>query len=205
MSIAVSAFVRPSRTARRLLLLGCLAHLTAAGAIVAAPLPLRFGAGPWIAAVLGAAGMVLAWTAARPPKTHQIDISGTGELRVTVQQGVRTPRRTRCRADRPADDSNSSPSAPLMLLPGSTLSPLVMFLRLGTTSMHPTAPARVLAVWRDSVDAATWRALSVALGVIGRPHAPRPVQESMNSLQQAPAVHAAAANGTMSSDDRTRI
>ena len=186
MSIAVSAFVHPSRTARRLLLLWSLAQLAAAGAIVAVPLPLRLDAGPWVAGVLAGAGLVLAWTAARPPKTHRIDISGTGELRVTVQQGVRTPRQTRCSADRTDDDMRSSPSAPLTLLPGSTLSPIVMLLRLGAAHGQPPARVRVLAIWRDSVDAAAWRALTVALGVIGKPHAPQPVQESMNSLQQAP-------------------
>jgi toxin CptA len=32
----------------------------------------------------------------------------------------------------------------------------------------PGMPARVLPVWRDSVDAQAWRALAVALAVIGR-------------------------------------
>jgi toxin CptA len=186
MSIAVSAIVRPSRTARRLLLLWSLAHLAAAGAIVVAPLPLCLGAGPWVSLLLAGAGLVLAWTAGRPPKTHRIDISGTGELRVTVQQGMRTPRQSRGSADRTADDAGAPLSAPLALLPGSTLSPVLMLLRLGAVHGQPPAPARVLAIWRDSVDGAAWRALAVALGVIGRAHASQPVQESMNSLQQAP-------------------
>jgi len=186
MSIAVSAIVRPSRTARRLLLLWSFAHLAAASAVVAVPLQVRFGAGPWLAAMFACAGLLLAWAAGRPPKTHRIDISGTGELRVTVQQGVRPPRQSRCSADWADDDASVPLSAPLALLPGSTLSPVLMLLRLGPAHGQPNAPVRVLAIWRDSVDDAAWRALAVALGVIGRPRAPQPVQESMNSLQQAP-------------------
>jgi membrane protein implicated in regulation of membrane protease activity len=187
MSIAVSAFVRPSPTARRLLLLWGLAHGAAALAIAAAPLPLRYGAAPWLAAVLACAGLALAWTAVRTPKTHRIDISGTGELRLTVQQDVRVPRRTRCSADGSADDFALPPSAPLALLPGSTLWPGLMLLRLGAAYGEVPAPVRVVPIWRDSVDAAAWRALAVALGAIGRLQAPQPAQqESMNSLQQAP-------------------
>jgi toxin CptA len=50
------------------------------------------------------------------------------------------------------------------LLPGSVVWTVLIVLRYGAPGM----PARVLPVWRDSVDAQAWRALAVALAVIGR-------------------------------------
>lgn len=191
MSIAVSALVRPSRTARRLLLAWSLAQAAAAGAIAAGAPPLRAGVGPWLATVLAGVGLVLARAAARTAKTHRIDISGTGELRVTVQQDVRTPRSVRLGADGGLgcgpDRSREEAAAPLVLLPGSLSWPGLMLLRLGPAHGQPPAPVRVLPIWRDGVDGEAWRALAVALGVIGRPRAPgRMGEEPMNSLQQAP-------------------
>ena len=162
MSIAVSAFVRPSRTARLLLLGWSLAHCAAATAVGLAPA--RFGAAPWLAALLGGAGLILARAAALAPKTHQIDISGTGELRVTVQQDMRAPRPVQ----EAGCGSGDTSEAPLALLPGSVLWPGLMVLRLGAQEHRHTRP-QVLAIWRDSVDGDAWRALAVALGVIGRP------------------------------------
>jgi toxin CptA len=157
MSIAISAVVRPSRMARVLLLAWTLAQLAAAVAVVF--LPMRADAGPWLAALLAGAGLTLAAAAARTPKTHRIDISGAGELRVTVQQGMRAPRPVARLAD------GNAHAAPLLLLPGSVLWPGLMLLRLGADGGKP----RILPIWRDSVDGGAWRALAVALGVIGRP------------------------------------
>jgi toxin CptA len=161
MSIAVSAFVRPSRTARRLLAGWGLAQCAAAWAVGWAA-SARFAAAAPIAALLAGAGLVLAGAALRRPKMHRIDISGTGELRVTVQQDLRMPRPVRQAL---AADVADRDDAALALLPGSVLWPGLMVLRLGAAGQ----PARVLAVWRDSVDVHAWRALAVALAVIGRP------------------------------------
>jgi len=161
MSIAVSAFVRPSRTARRLLAGWGLAQCAAAWAVGWAA-PARFAGAVLIAALLAGAGVVVAGAALRRPKTHRIDISGTGELRVTVQQDVRMPRPGRQAV---AGDVADRDAAPLALLPGSVLWPGLMVLRLGAAG----EPARVLPVWRDSVDVHAWRALAVALAVVGRP------------------------------------
>ena len=163
MSIAVSAFVRPSRTARLLLLGWSLAQCAAAAAVGLAPA--RFGAAPWLAALLGGAGLILARAAALAPKTHRIDISGTGELRVTVQQDVRAPRPVQ---EVGGGAAGGADEAPLALLPGSVLWPGLMVLRLGGQEHRHTRP-QMLAIWRDSVDGDAWRALAVALGVIGRP------------------------------------
>jgi toxin CptA len=144
MSIAVSALVGPSRVHRSLLAACALVQLTTA-AFLALPWAGDYLGTPLLAlsALLGAAALARAASAdAHPPKTHRIDISGTGELRVTVQQGMQAAR----------------------LLPGSVVWPLLMVLRCRLAS----GQVRVLIVWRDAVDGATWRALAVALRVIGR-------------------------------------
>lgn len=166
MSIALSAIVRPSRTARCLLAGWGLAQCAAALAVGWTE-SARFAGGAWIAAALACAGLVLGGAALRRPKTHRIDISGTGELRVTVQQNVRMPCPVR---QATGEDVAGSDDAPLALLSGSVLWPGLMVLRLGRKDLPSPAAARhVLPVWRDSVDGDAWRALAVALAVIGRP------------------------------------
>lgn len=162
MSIAVSAFVRPSRTARCLLAGWGLAQCAAAWAVVSA-VPLRFAGAAPIASLLGAAGLILGGMALRRPKTHRIDISGTGELRVTVQQDLRMPRPVR---HAPAGDASGTDGAPLALLSGSVLWPGLMVLRLGGTKRGLPV---WLPIWRDSLDRDAWRTLAVALAVAGRP------------------------------------
>jgi toxin CptA len=78
-------------------------------------------------------------------KTHRIDISGTGEVVLTVQQGLR---------------GRIVASSSVTLLPGSVVWPPLMLLRL----QAPDTVVHVLAVWRDSVEADAWRALAVAVG-----------------------------------------
>ncbi|PQP02049.1 hypothetical protein C5614_02005 [Massilia phosphatilytica] len=163
MSIAVSALVRPSLI-QRFVWGGCgLALLASALAIgLAAPAHVRLA--PLVAVALAAAGSAVLGAAVLHPKTHRIDISGTGDLRVTVQQDVGFP-----------------PVGNAVLLPGSVIWPLLMVLRHATPG---TAPG-VLCVWRDSVDAAAWRALVVALAVVGRRgHADDGCEDTTNSLQR---------------------
>jgi len=149
MSIAASVIVRPSRI-HRLLLLGWGLALAAAALAVAVGTPARFPAAPGLALLLAVTGAIVAGGAARHPKTHRIDISGTGALRVTVQQDVGT-------AAMPA-------ALAVAALTGSVAWPVLALLRCQV----PGAPVLVLPVWRDSVDPAGWRALMVALAVIGR-------------------------------------
>jgi toxin CptA len=162
MSIAVSAFVRPSCTARCLLAGWGLAQCAAAWAVGWA-LPLRFAGAVPIASLLAAAGLILGGMALRRPKTHRIDISGTGELRVTVQQDLRVPRPVR---HAPDGDVPGSDGAPLALLSGSVLWPGLMVLRLGGAKRGLPV---WLPIWRDSLDREAWRTLAVALAVVGRP------------------------------------
>lgn len=157
MSIALSVIVRPSRV-HRLLLLGCGLGQCAAALAVGIAAPARFPGAYWLAPVLAGSALTLMLGAARRPKTHRIDISGTGELRVTVQQdvGVTGP-------------VTGVPMAAerVVLLPGSVRWPMLALLRYRAAD-RPGAAAGVLPVWRDSVDLAAWRTLAVALAVIGR-------------------------------------
>lgn len=148
MSIALSATVRPSRTLRRAL---CLYGAAQAAMAVA----LWTGAiGPVHGAVLaGAACMAAAVLAGRLAcqigTVHRIDISGTGELRVTVQR-----------------KTGETPAPVLMRLEaGSTLWPRLLCLRVA----GPDGQRRSLLVAPDSVTPDEFRALSVGLrSIAGR-------------------------------------
>jgi len=157
MSIAVSVIVGSSRI-HRLLLLGC--ALAQAGAALAVGLcaPARFPGAPWLALVLAGTAAVLVRAAARPPKTHRIDISGTGDLRLTVQQDVGLDG-----GDGVTGDGAAATQA--RLLPGSVAWPVLVVLHVGVPC---AALPQVIPVWRDSVEPHAWRGLMVALGVIGR-------------------------------------
>jgi toxin CptA len=163
MSIAMSALVRPSLI-QRFVQGGCgLAFLASALAVgLAIPAHVRFA--PLVAAALALAGSAVLGAAVLHPKTHQIDISGTGDMRVTVQQDVGLP-----------------PAGNAVLLPGSVIWPVLMVVRYAAPGMGPG----VLCVWRDSVDAAAWRALAVALAVVGRRgDADEGCEDKTNSLQR---------------------
>jgi len=169
MSIAVSALVRPSRI-QRCVWGGCGLAQCAAALAVGLLAPERFLLTPVVALVLACAGAAVLRAAAIRPKTHRIDISGTGDLRVTVQQGV---------GDDLAGDARQGARA--VLLPGSVVWPMLMSLRHAV----PGAGPRVVAVWRDSVDADTWRALAVALAVVGRRgNADEGCEDTTNILQR---------------------
>jgi hypothetical protein len=162
MSIAVSAVVRPSRRLRSLVLAYGFANVAAAFA-VGLWLPERFVFGPLSSLGFLAAGMVLLSSAASTTKMRKIDISGVGQVRLTVQQ------------DMAWNDVDNMPLAdlgvadePVALLPGSTVWPQLMLLRFGGAGGAVT----VVPVLRDSVEPAVFRPLAVALGAIGGPGQP---------------------------------
>jgi toxin CptA len=164
MTIAVSALVRPSRI-QRLVWGGCGLAQCASALAVGLLAPERFLCPPLVAFALGGAGVAVLVAATVHAKTHRIDISGTGDLRVTVQQGV----------------GGALPAGRAVLLPGSVVWPMLMLLR----HVAPGAGPQVVAVWRDSVDAAAWRALAVALAVVGRRgHADEGCEVTTNILQR---------------------
>ena len=149
MSIALSVVVRPSCLLRCALLLFGTAHGALALALcagVAAPLAWPHGVA---AAALLCAGL-LGHAALRRRTPHQIDVSGVGELRVTVQHHSGAPL--------------AGPTR-MRLLPGSTLWPQLLVLRL-RAAQH--GAVLTLPVLPDSLPPAQFRALAVACMCIAR-------------------------------------
>ncbi len=139
MSIAVSALIRPSPALRRLHAFACGAALLADFVLAAPPLQAFVLCG-------------VAWAACRSwsqVKPARIDISGVGQLRLTVYQ----------------QEEVAQPQAAgqaVRLMPGSTLWPALLLLRL-----RPEAgPVRWIAVLPDSVAPDERRRLAVALRAI---------------------------------------
>lgn len=150
-TIAISALVAPSRRLR--LGFGVLAfvHLGAA-AYTAAILPERLAFAFPCALFFLLAALFLLHGCASLTKMHQIDVSGTGAVRLTVQQKVGAELAVDATAD-------------VTLLPGSLLWPQLMLLRLGDAG----GKCRVVPVLRDSLAPDEYRALRVALGTLAGP------------------------------------
>ncbi len=143
MSIAVSAIIVPSRVLRRALLCFGLANLGAGAALGAALVqPLWL---PWTGAgCCLLAGAFVLRSLAPGRKVRGVDISGVGQLRLTVQQGI---------------GSRDARVALVRLLPGSTLWSGLMLLRLrGEDGVVWT-----LALLPDCVEPGQFRQLSVAI------------------------------------------
>jgi len=146
MSIAVCAVIVPSRRLRWLLAAFC-AVLCAAALAVGLLLPGRFAFGAAVAcaplsgALLLAHACMFLGTAAT---VRRIDISGVGQLRVTVQQ----------------DMAGNGVAA--MLLPGATVWPCCILLRLRLE----TGAVLKLVLLPDALGAGQYRALAVAIRAI---------------------------------------
>ena len=163
MSVAVTVVIAPSRCLR-CLLAGFGASLLAAAAAVGFVTSPGFAAAPGVAAALLFAGLCVLHVALGAATVHRIDISGPGQLRLTVQQGMR---------------QDKCESAPARLSAGSTLWPRVLLL-----CFEPVAKGRAdaagtplrrrrrrpvpVAVLPDSLPPEAMRALAVALGGGGR-------------------------------------
>ncbi|MEW6373137.1 MAG: protein YgfX [Pseudomonadota bacterium] len=147
-AIAISAFVAPSRRLRLALGGAALVHLGAAVHIAAvAPERLAFAFSCALFFLLAAA--FLLHGCASLTKTHQIDVSGTGTVRLTVQQKV-------------GAGTAVDAAAAVRLLPGSLFWPQLMLLRLGDTGGRQW----VVPVLRDSLAPDEYRALRVAFGTL---------------------------------------
>lgn len=157
MSIAMSVLIAPSRRLR-FLLAGFGASLFAAACAVGPDASSRFAAGQLVADALLFAGVCVAHAALGRATVQRIDISGPGQLRLTVQQGVRPDR---------------SRALPVRLLPGSTLWPRLLVLRVETVADGAMGTAAACArptclsvvILPDSMPPEAFRALAVALGV----------------------------------------
>lgn len=145
MSIAVSAVVRPS-VRPRLLLAGFAVCALGLGLLQASG---RLG--PFRLALAGAGASALAGLCAlaalAPDRNrHRIDISGVGQIRVTVYHDVR----------------GAGDARVVRLLAGSTLWPGLLLLRLGDAGGVVTT----LAVWPGAVAGEAFRPLAVACRAI---------------------------------------
>lgn len=155
MSIAVSAVVVPSRRLRALSAGFALANLAAA-ILAACVLRDRLHAAPLSAIFFLVAAVCLSHAALRKTKTLRIDVSGLGQVRLTVQQDLRT--------SDAGDGPVAGPAATTVaILPGSTVWPHLMLLLLRAERGALT----VLPVLRDSLTPQQFRALSVAVRAAG--------------------------------------
>lgn len=146
MSIAVSAVIVPSRVLRSAQV-GFIAVNLGAAAALASGLAGPFRLPSVSAGACLLAALVLAASLARRRKVRRIDISGLGQLRVTVQQGVSL------------DDTRTDVA---QLLRGSTVWPGLLLLRL----RRADGSVGALALLPDSVERGQFRRLSVAIRAI---------------------------------------
>ena len=147
MSIAVSAVIVPSRRLRALLA-AFGAALFATAVTVGLCLPERFASGAIVAFAPLCAALALGYSWLVLPAVataRRIDISGVGQLRLTVQQDMQ------CEGEAVA------------LLPGATIWPCCMLLRLRLES----GAVRALVLLPDSVGPGQYRTLAVALRALG--------------------------------------
>ena len=149
MSIALSAVIRPSRVLRLALFAFGLAGMGAAMALVAWQ-PARFHFPHLLAAVCLAASAAVWFRAVRPGNPRRIDISGLGEIRLSVQQSLG--------AEGARDDG-------LLLLPGSTVWPSLLILLLREGGSGTVSVAVILP---DSVPRGQFRKIAVSIIWIAR-------------------------------------
>ena len=148
MSLAVSAVVQPSRLLRGALSMYAMASVGAAVALVWGG-PERFHF-PWLLAAACMLSALVAWRAATLSRTaRRIDISGLGELRLTVQQSM----------------GNAAPHELVQLMPGSTVWPSMLLLLL---RHQDNDGVTVLPILPDSVPRDQFRKIGVSVRAIAR-------------------------------------
>jgi hypothetical protein len=178
MNCAVSVIVRPS-PCLYWLCAGFGGALIATALVIGLGMPQRFALGGFVAVVPLAGAAALGWPLVRArhrhrlqacsqadshallPKfgtAHRLDISGLGQLRLTVQQEMRAA--GAAGASHVAGSSGpTSEGVAVTLLPGATVWPGCILLRLRTAAGKTVA----LVVLRDSMSPGDFRALSVAV------------------------------------------
>ncbi|MDB5749055.1 MAG: hypothetical protein JWP72_3903 [Massilia sp.] len=137
-----------------MLALFALANIGAALA-VAFVLPQRFAGAPFCALFFLVAGLFSLHGCVRATKTHQIDVSGTGAIRLTVQQEV-------------GAGALASSGIVVMLLPETLVWSQLLLLHLGDAH----GKRRVVPVLRDSLPPPDYRALRVVIGGLSGRAAP---------------------------------
>ena len=148
MSLAVSAVVKPSR-----LLRGALSVYAMASVGVAVALAWGGPDGfylPWLLAAACLLSALVAWRAAALARTtRRIDISGLGEIRLTVQQSM----------------GDAAPRTLVQLMPGSTIWPGLLLLLLKDDG---SGGVTVLTILPDSVPREQFRKIGVSIRAIAR-------------------------------------
>ena len=149
MSIAVSAVIKPSRLLRVALAVYAAAS---AGAAMALGFDLggRFHLPVVLALACAAVALVAGRAAVAAQTTRRIDISGLGEIRLTVQHSIGTGKSTHER---------------VRLLPGSTVWPQVLLLLLQDAD---GGGVTVLTILPDSVEREQFRKIVVSVNAIAR-------------------------------------
>lgn len=178
MSLAVSAVIAPSRRLRCLLAAFC-ASLCAAALAVGLLLPERFAFGGAVACAPLLAALSLARRLTHSTAilhsiatVRRIDISGVGQIRLTVQQEL---------GEGGPAAGIPEPGSAMTLLPGATVWPCCILLRLRAED-GATWP---LVLLPDAVGAGQYRALAVAVRALANGAATIPIQNSVNLLQGA--------------------
>ena len=160
MSLAVSACIAPSRRLRTGLLVFGLAQLCAA-LLLGIVLPDRVAGAPFCVVffLLAALRVLHGWAGAT--KTHQIDVSGTGGIRLTVQQEMEA-------------DSLAPNEFVVTLLPATLVWPSMLLLHLADEQ----GARHIVPVLRDSLPPSDYRALRVAIGTLcrAREQTPKPTE-----------------------------
>jgi len=153
MSIAVSTVIKPSRLLRVALAVFAAASAGAAMALLSGQFG-RFHV-PYLLAGACLTGSLVAWRAgAALTTTRRIDISGLGEIRLTVQHSIGTT-------------PGLAPAAPelMRLVPGSTLWPGLLLL---TLQGEEHGARTVLTILPDSVRPDQFRRIAVSINAIAR-------------------------------------
>ncbi len=149
MSIAVTAVIEPSRLLRRALAVHALACGSAAGLLLSGRAGV-FHHPQWLAAAC-LLGAMLAWrAAARPLTARRIDISGLGDIHLTVKH---------CNGVPPAQ------ARAVQLMPGSTVWPSLLLLLLRG---EDKGPVTVLMILPGCVAPDEFRRLAVSIRAIAR-------------------------------------
>ena len=157
MSIAVSAVIKPSRLLRVALTVFAAVSAGAAMALLSGQFG-RFHVAHVLAAACLLGSLVAGRAGAGLTTTRRIDISGLGEIRLTVQHSIGAT---------PGSEPGMAPAAPelVRLVAGSTLWPGLLLLTL-QGDQH--GARTVLTILPDSVAPDQFRRLAVSINAIAR-------------------------------------
>lgn len=140
-----------------------LAKLTAAAALAGGLVP-GVRAPLLVGACCLAAGAACLCLLRRNTTTHQIDVSGLGQIRLTVQQNIGARQAPPAAAyGNEGGDEGGAAGSTVRIMPGTSLWPSALLLLLGDEAGRVTA----LVVFPSSLAPGQFRALAVAIRAVG--------------------------------------